>query len=188
MRLSTLPIGWPKASSAGHPVRAAATGLRKVTRASLSVAITASPMLPRVAVHRSSLCKSLVPSFSTLIAREQGQKDSHAQAQAQEAGHHHGPAQVRGLNALDAQPCFHILKLQDLPSKDIHSEFSLLVLIESGVGFSRAAKGDNPAGVPFPLHIAGMKLLQPLLLLREIAGHHSYKAWYSVSSLFVPSR
>ena len=43
MSLSTFPIGWFKASSGCHPVRAAAMGLRKVTRASLSVAITASP-------------------------------------------------------------------------------------------------------------------------------------------------
>ena len=79
---------------------------------------------------------------------------------------------MRGLHALDTQSRFHILKLQDLRSNGIHSAFPLLVLIESGVGFSRAAKGDNSAGVPFPIHIAGMNLLQPLLLLREIVSHH----------------
>ena len=87
------------------------------------------------------------------------------------------------MNALDTQSSFHILEFRDLISKGIHSVFSLLVLIKSGVGFSRTAKRDNSAGVPFPLHIAGMNLLQSLLL-REIISHESIQGLvFGVQSL-----
>ena len=93
---------------------------------------------------------------------------------------------MRSLNALDAQLLFHALKLRDLLSKGIHAVFSLLVLNESGVGLSRTAKGDNPAVVLFRLLIAGINVLQPLLL-RGVVSHQLIQGLeFGVESLRCP--
>ena len=119
-------------------------------RASLSVAITASPMLPRVAVHRSSLCNSLVPNRSTWYRVNSARKTANPKPRPMQLVTIKVHRRCAASNALDAQSCFHTLKLRDLLSKGIHSAFPLLVLVDSGVSFSRLAKGDHFVGVPHP--------------------------------------
>ena len=55
---STWEMGRPRASARGQPVRVSATGLKKVTHPSRSVAITPSPMLKSVAESRRRLSRS----------------------------------------------------------------------------------------------------------------------------------
>ena len=76
---------------------------------------------------------------------------------------------MRGFYAPATQRLFHCLKLGNLISKLVHPVFSQQVINETRVSLSGAAKGDNLAVVVLSLLIAGIDVLE-LLLLRGVSA------------------